>query len=78
MTDLDHVVFSLHPLDRMVERGIRVDEVRRAMAQDGQTSLDLDGNQRYDASIDGRKLRVVTAADHPLLCHTAYVRHGPR
>ncbi len=78
MTDLAHVVFSLHALDRMVERSIRVDEVRRAMNQDGPTSLDLDGNHRYDAAIDGRRLRVVTAADNPLFVITVYVVSGPR
>jgi quinol monooxygenase YgiN len=78
VTDLDHVVYSLHALDRMVERAIRVDEVRRAMDQDGPTSLDLDGNHRYDAAIDGRRLRVVTAADNPLLVITVYVLRGSR
>ncbi len=78
MTDLDHVVFSLHALDRMVERGIRVDEVRRALDQDGPTSVDMDGNHRYDAAIDGRRLRVVTAADNPLFVITVYVVGGPR
>ncbi len=78
MTDLDHVIFSLHALDRMVGRGIRVGEVRRAMDQDGPTSLDLDGNHRYDATIDGRRLRVVTAADNPLFVITVYVLRGLR
>lgn len=78
MTDLDHVVFSLHALDRMVERSIRVGEVRRAMDQGGPTSLDLDGNHRYDATVGGRRLRVVTAADNPLFVITVYVVSGPR
>ncbi len=77
MTDLDHVVFSLHALDRMIERGTRVDEVRRAMDRDGPTSLDLDGNHRYDATVDGRRLRVVTAAENPLFVITVYVLRGP-
>ncbi len=78
MTDLEHVVFSLHALDRMVERGIRVDEVRQVMDQDGPTSRDLDRNHRYAAAIDGRRLRVVTAADNPLFVITVYVVGGPR
>ena len=69
----DHLVFSLHALDRMIERGIRVDEVQRALTQDGPTSFDLDGNHRYDARVGRRSLRVVTAAENPLFVITAYV-----
>lgn len=77
MTDLDHIVFSLHALDRITERGIREDEVRRAMDQDGPTSVDPDGNHRYDAAVGGRRLRVVAAADNPLFVITVYVVGGP-
>ena len=73
MSDLDHAVFSLHALTRMTERGIRVEHVQRALDQDGPTSLDLDGNHRYDAQVDGRSIRVVTSADNPLFVITAYV-----
>ncbi len=73
MSDLDHLVFSLHALDRMIERRIRVEEVQQAMTQDGPTSFDLDGNHRYDARVGRRSLRVVTAADNPLFIITVYV-----
>lgn len=53
VSDLDHLVFSLHALDRMTQRGIRVAEVQRAFDQDGPTSYDLDGNHRYDAHVTG-------------------------
>ena len=53
MSDLEHLVFSLHALDRMTQRGISVQDVQRALDQEGPTSYDLDGNHRYDA--DGRR-----------------------
>lgn len=71
MSDLEHLVFSLHALDRMTERGIRVQDVQRAMDQDGPTSYDLDGNHRYGAELDGRSIRV-TSADNPLFVITVY------
>lgn len=72
MSDLEHLVFSLHALDRMTQREIRVSDVQRALDQDGPTSHDLDGNHRYDAEVDGRSIRVVTSADNPLFVITAY------
>ena len=72
MSDLEHLVFSLHALDRMTSRRIRVEEVQRTLDQDGPTSYDLDGNHRYDADVDGRSIRVVTSADNPLFVITVY------
>lgn len=46
MSDLEHLVFSLHALDRMTQRGIGVQDVQRALDQEGPTSYDLDGNHR--------------------------------
>lgn len=72
MSDLEHLVFSLHALDRMTRRGIGIQNVQRALNQDGPTSYDLDGNHRYDAVVDGRSIRVVTSADNPLFVITVY------
>ncbi|MDP8909908.1 MAG: DUF4258 domain-containing protein [Chloroflexota bacterium] len=72
MSDLEHLVFSLHALDRMTQREIRVSDVQRAMDQEGPTSYDLDGNHRYDAEVDGRTIRVVTSAENPLFVITVY------
>jgi hypothetical protein len=51
LSDLEHLVFSLHELDRMTQRGIGVQDVQRALDRDGPTSYDLDGNHRYDAGV---------------------------
>lgn len=72
MSDLEYLVFSVHALVRMTERGIGVQDVQRAMDQDGPTSYDLDGNHRYDADVGGRSIRVVTSFDNPLLVITVY------
>ena len=72
MSDLEHLVFSVHALGRMIARRIRVDEVQRALDQDGPTSYDLDGNHRYDADVDGRSIRVVTSSDNHLFIITVY------
>jgi hypothetical protein len=73
VSDLDHLVFSVHSLTRMTERGVSVRDVRRVLDQDGPTSLDADGNHRYDAEVDGRTIRVVTSADNPLFVITTYI-----
>lgn len=72
MSDLEHLVFSLHALDRMTQRATRVSDVQRALDQDGPTSYDLDGNHRHDADVDGRSIRVVTSAENPLFVITVY------
>ena len=72
MSDLEYLVFSLHALDRMTQRGISVALVQRVLDQDGPTSYDLEGNHRYDRDVDGRSIRVVTSADNPLFVITAY------
>lgn len=72
MSDLDHLVFSLHALDRMTQRGISVAQGRRVLDQDGPTSYDIDGNHRYDHDVGGRSIRVVTSADNPLFVITVY------
>lgn len=76
MTDLDHLVFSLHALDRMTERSIRVDAVRFVLDQAGPSSYDLDGNHRYGRVVDGRRIRVIVAASNPLFVITAYLVGG--
>ena len=77
MTDLEHLVFSLHALDRMTQRVISVQDVQRALDQDGPTSYDLDGNHRYDADVDGRSIRVVTSDENPLFVITVYELDQP-
>lgn len=77
MTDLDYLIFSLHALDRMTQRAIRVGEVRQALDKEGPTSFDLDGNHRYDAAVDGRSIRVVVSADNPLFVITVYLLAPP-
>jgi hypothetical protein len=72
VSDLKYLVFSLHALDRMTQRGVSVADVQRVLEQDGPSSYDLNGNYRYDRDIDGRSIRVVTSADHPLLVITVY------
>lgn len=72
MSDLEHLVFSLHALDRMTQRGISVQDVQRALDQEGPTSYDLDGHHRYDAAVDGRSIRVVTSVDNPLFVITVH------
>jgi len=73
MTDLNHLVFSVHALGRMTERDIRVDVVQRILDQDGPTSFDLHGNHRYDGVDGGRRVRVVVDSNNPLFVITAYV-----
>ena len=77
MSDLEHLLFSLHALDRMTQREIRVSDVQRALDQEGPTSYDLDGNHRYDAEVDGRTIRVVTSAENPLFVITVYELDQP-
>ena len=72
VSDLEYLVFSLHALDRMTQRGIAIADVQRVLDQDGPTSYDLDGNHRYDLDIDGRSIRVVASADKPLFVITVY------
>jgi hypothetical protein len=38
MSDLEHLVFSLHALDPMTQRAIKVSDVQRALDHDGPTS----------------------------------------
>jgi len=76
MTDLDHLVFSLHAPARMTERDIRVDVVQRILDQDGPTSFDLHGNHRYNGVDRGRRVRVVVVPENPLFVITAYVVGG--
>jgi hypothetical protein len=71
VSDLDHLVFSIHALARMTERGVSVEDVRRVLDQAGPTSYDADGD--YDAEVDGRTIRVVTAAHNPLFVITTYI-----
>ena len=56
---------SIHAEQRRVERGIALGEIRHTVANHDVSSPDRKGNRCFVCEINGRRIKVVIAADDP-------------
>jgi hypothetical protein len=66
--------FTRHARNRLRQLGILVEQVEARVAHSKPVDADPEGRPRYIIHVEGRRLRVVIAADDPELIVTVHER----